>query len=86
RRFDPQAVRQLLEDTDRDVSIGGPTLAAEALRAGLVDQVSLYVTPVSVGGGTPALPLGSRFDLRLREERAVGDVIVLRYEVGRVLG
>jgi dihydrofolate reductase len=83
RQFDPQAVRQLLDESVSDVSIGGPTLAAEALRAGLVDEVSLYVTPVSVGGGTPALPQGCRFDLRLREERAVGDVVVLGYALGR---
>ncbi|HEV7194771.1 MAG TPA: dihydrofolate reductase family protein [Pedococcus sp.] len=84
RRFDPHAVRQLLEDSHSDLGIGGPTLAAEALRAGLVDEISLYLTPVSVGGGTPALPFGSRFDLRLREERNVGDVVVLRYAIGPV--
>ena len=83
RQFDPQAVRQLLEAGESDLSIGGPTLAAEALRAQLVDEVTLYVTPVSVGGGTPALPLGARLDLGLREERRLGDVVVLRYAVGR---
>lgn len=83
RQFDPQAVRQLLDEKANDLSVGGPTLAAEAFRAQLVDEVTLYVTPVSVGGGTPALPLGSRLELGLREERRVGDVVVLRYAVRR---
>jgi dihydrofolate reductase len=68
-----------------DLGIGGPTLAAEAFRAGLVDEVSLYLHPVSVGGGTPALPRDLRVDLRLAEQHTFGDgVVFLRYEVGPV--
>jgi dihydrofolate reductase len=65
-----------------DLSIGGPTLAAEALRAGLVDEVSLFLHPVSVGGGTPALPRATTVALRLVEQRAFADGVVhLRYQV-----
>lgn len=64
-RFDPAAVRELVEAAPSDVSIGGPTLAAEAFRAGLVDRVGLFLVPVSVGGGTPALPTDVRIGLEL---------------------
>jgi len=54
---------------DRDISVGGPTLAAEALRAGLVDEIRLILAPVVVGGGTRALPDDVRLDLELLDER-----------------
>jgi dihydrofolate reductase len=54
REFDAEAVRDLKERTD--VAIGGPTLARAAFDAGLVDAVHLFVSPVVVGGGLPALP------------------------------
>ncbi|NUR05827.1 MAG: deaminase [Nocardioidaceae bacterium] len=65
REFDPVAVRALVDAAERDVSVGGPTLAAEALRAGIVDRVHQYLHPVVVGGGTPFLPHGVRLDLEL---------------------
>jgi dihydrofolate reductase len=65
-----------------DLGIGGPTLAAEAFRAGLVDEVSLYLHPLSVGGGTPALPRDVKVGLRLTEQHSFGDgVVFLRYLV-----
>ncbi|GIT78410.1 deaminase [Leifsonia sp. LS1] len=80
--FDPVAVRSLVDDSSADVSIGGPTLAAAALRAGLVDEVSLFVVPVSVGGGTPALPRATFLRLDLVEERTfTSSVVLLRYRV-----
>ena len=82
RAFDPDAVRALVEASPTDVSIGGAELAAEAFRAGLVDACDLYVNPVSVGGGTPALPLGVRVDLTLVDQRRFGNgVVLLRYRV-----
>ncbi|HEV7171342.1 dihydrofolate reductase family protein [Pedococcus sp.] len=81
REFDATSVRALKTESAADVSVGGPTLAAEAFRAGLVDEVSLLLVPTSVGGGTPALPRGQRLDLRLREERLIDDVAFLRYDV-----
>jgi dihydrofolate reductase len=81
--FDADVVRRLKDEATAELSIGGPTVAAEALRAGLVDEVSLYLHPVSVGGGTPALPPGARVDLRLLEQHTFHDgVVFLRYEVG----
>jgi dihydrofolate reductase len=68
REFEPEAVRRLKE-ADRDISVGGPTLAAEALRAGLVDECRLTLAPVLVGAGTRALPEDFRMDLELLGER-----------------
>jgi dihydrofolate reductase len=80
RSFDPEAVRELKASSERDLSVGGPTLAAEALRAGLVDQVQLFLSPIVVGGGKPALPDGVRVPLELLEERRFGNgVVFLRY-------
>ena len=67
--FDPDAVREMKEAADADLSVGGPVLAAEALRAGLVDRLDQVVYPVIVGGGTRWLPDGLRLDLELLEER-----------------
>jgi dihydrofolate reductase len=84
RDFDPAAVRTLKDASDRDLSVGGPGLAAEAFRAGLVDEVGLFLTPVLVGGGTAALPAGVRRDLELLDERRfAGGVVHLRYRVRR---
>ncbi|HMJ34375.1 MAG TPA: dihydrofolate reductase family protein [Baekduia sp.] len=80
--FDPDAVRALKAAAGRDLSVGGPELAAEALRAGLVDELQLFLSPVVVGGGTRALPEGMRLGLALRAERRFGNgVVFLRYDV-----
>ena len=80
--FDAEAVRHRKATAAADLSIGGPTLAAEALRAGLVDEVALYLHPVSVGGGTPALPRQHRAELVLAEQHTFRDgVVFLRYDV-----
>ncbi len=84
RSFDPAAVRQLVDAADREVGIGGPTLAAAALREGIVDEVSVFVVPVVVGGGTPWLPTGLRLGLDLvAERRFTGGVVLLRYRTRR---
>jgi dihydrofolate reductase len=69
REFDPEAVRRLKESADRDLAIGGPGLASEAFRAGLVDEIHLVLVPVVVGGGKPALPKGVQANLELLDER-----------------
>lgn len=76
RTFDADAVRALVEAADRDVSIGGPTLAAHAFAAGLIDDVHLLLNPVIVGGGTRALPDGLRLELELVDERRFADGVV----------
>jgi len=80
RNFDPEAVRQLKESAGAPISIGGATLAAEALRAGVVDECQLFLTPVVVGAGTRALPDGLRIGLELLEERRFDSgVVYVRY-------
>ena len=69
RDFDPEAVRELKAASERDLIIGGPELAAEAIRADLVDEYHLFLAPVLVGGGKRALPDGVRVDLELLDER-----------------
>jgi dihydrofolate reductase len=82
RAFDPKAVRQLKAAADRDLIVGGPELAAHAFRAGLVDEVHLFLTPAVVGGGTRALPDGVRLDLELLDERRFGNgMVYLRHRV-----
>jgi dihydrofolate reductase len=82
RAFDPEAVRQLKAAAGRDLSVGGAGLAAQAIRAGLVDECHLFVTPIVVGGGTPALPGNVRLQLELLDERRVaGGVVHLHYRL-----
>ncbi len=80
RSFDPEAVRRMKAEAGRDIGVGGPGLAAEALRAGLVDECHLFLAPVLVGGGLRALPDGVRLGLELLGERSFGGGVVhLRY-------
>ena len=79
RVFDPQAVREMKEQSSRDLSVGGPGLAARAIQAGLVDEFQLFVVPVLVGGGTAALPAGVRADLELVGVRRFGNGMVFQH-------
>jgi len=80
RDFDPEAVRQLKASAGRDLSVGGPDLAAEAIRAGLVDEYHLFLVPFVVGGGNQSLPNNVRVQLELLDERRFGGgVVYLRY-------
>jgi dihydrofolate reductase len=76
REFDPEAIRRLKAEAERDISIGGPGLAGEAIRAGLVDELHLSLVPVLVGGATAALPSGVRLDLDLVDQRRFGSGVV----------
>jgi dihydrofolate reductase len=80
REFDLEAVRQKKASAERDITIGGPELAAHAIRAGLVDEWHLFLAPVVVGAGTPALPSDVRVPLELLDERRFGNgTVYLRY-------
>ena len=80
RRFDPDAVRRLKAELDHDLSVDGPTLAAQAIEAGLVDEYHLLITTTVVGGGKRFFPDGVRLDLELVEERAFdGGLLYARY-------
>jgi dihydrofolate reductase len=80
RDFDPEQVRKLKETAGRDLTVGGPHLAAQAIAAGLVDEYQLLLVPAVVGGGTRALPDRVRLDLALAGERRFGNgTVYLRY-------
>jgi len=80
RTFDADAIRQMKESSERDLSVGGPELAAHAIRAGVVDEIQLFLSPIVVGGGTRALPDGVRERLDLLDERRFGDgTVFLHY-------
>jgi riboflavin biosynthesis pyrimidine reductase len=65
------------------MSVGGPELAGQALKAGLVDECHLYLTPIVVGGGKPSFPDNLRLPLELLEERRFGNgVVYVRYRTG----
>ncbi len=82
RAFDPDAIRQLKANTAQEISVSGAELAAQALEAGLVDEIQQRISPVLVGGGKRFFPKGVRLDLELLEERRFrcGDIF-LRYAV-----
>jgi riboflavin biosynthesis pyrimidine reductase len=65
RRFDPEVARQLKAEATRDITVGGPALAAHAIRAGLVDEYHVFVTPIIVGSGNPYLSGKVRIELEL---------------------
>jgi len=80
RDFDAEAVRQLKEAAGQDLTVGGPALAAHAIKAGIVDEYQFFFVPVLVGGGKRALPEGVRGELELLEERRFrSGVVFLRY-------
>jgi dihydrofolate reductase len=80
RTFDPDAIRKLKADTDLDLTVDGPHLAAQAIRAGLVDEYQLIVGPAIVGGGNPFFPDDVCVDLELLDEHHFSNgVVYLRY-------
>jgi len=80
RRFDPSAIEELKATQDRDLSMGGSDLAAQAFKAGLVDECQLFLVPVVVGGGKSALPRKVRLRLELvGERRFKNGVVFLHY-------
>jgi dihydrofolate reductase len=73
RDFDPEAIRQMKARAARGISVGGPDLAAQAIKAGLVDEWHLFVTPIVAGGGKQSLPNNVRLKLELLDERRFGN-------------
>ena len=76
RDFDPEAIRQMKASAGRDITVGGPDLAAQALKAGLVDECHVFVTPIVVGGGKRFLPDDARLRLELLDVRRFGNGVV----------
>jgi dihydrofolate reductase len=83
RDFDPEVIRQMKANAERDISVGGPDLAAQALKAGIVDEIHLFLTSILVGGGTQTLPDHVRLKLELLDERRFSSGVVhLHYRTG----
>ncbi len=76
REFEPETVRQMKATTESDISVGGPELAGQALAAGLVDECHLFLVPLTLGGGTRALPDGVQLQLELVDERRFASGVV----------
>jgi dihydrofolate reductase len=75
-RFDPESMRDIKASAARDLTLGGPTLANHAFKAGLVDESHLFVHPVTLGAGKRALPSDARMDLELLDERRFDNGVV----------
>jgi len=81
REFDPQAVCDLKAQLPYDISVGGPALAAHAIRAGVVDEYHLLVVPTMLGGGKRVLPGEVCLKLNLLDERRFANgMVYLRYQ------
>jgi len=80
--FDPASVRDMKASTTSDLTVAGPHLAAHALEAGLVDECHLFIRPILVGEGKPALPSDTRSQLVLLDDRRLSNgVVYLRYGI-----
>jgi dihydrofolate reductase len=75
-KFDPGLVRKLKSSAERDITVGGANLAGQAMRAGLVDELHLFLVPAIVGGGKRALPDDLRVDMELRDTRRFASGVV----------
>jgi dihydrofolate reductase len=84
REFDADAIRQLKATAGHDLGVGGAELGAHAIGAGLVDEIQLFLTPILVGAGKPALPTEAvHLQLELLDERRFGTgTVYLRYRIG----
>jgi dihydrofolate reductase len=80
--FNPASVREMKASATSDLTVGGAHLAAQAFRAGLVDECHLFIHPVLLGGGKPALPSDVRVELELLDDRQLSKgVVYLRYRI-----
>jgi len=82
RAFDPDQVRRLKATSERDLTVGGPRLAAAMIAANLVDDFHVFVNPIILGGGNPWLPPDVRMALKLVDEHRLGGVVHLHYRRG----
>jgi dihydrofolate reductase len=80
RDFDPDTIRQMKASAGADITVGGPDLAAQAIKAGLVDEWHLFLTPIVVGGGNRSIPNDVRVQLELLDDRRFASgVMYVRY-------
>lgn len=84
RKFDSTVIQEMKSSKERDITVSGPNLAAQAFKAGLVDECQLYLTPIVLGGGKPSLPNNVRFSLELLNERRFpSGVVFLHYRTSK---
>jgi len=84
RDFDVDTIRAMKAASDGELAIGGIGLASQAFRAGLVDEVNLFVAPVIIGGGKRALPDDLYLELELVKTHPFQSGMVhLQYRVSR---
>jgi len=69
RSFDPSAIQKLVAESDKDFDIGGPHLAAQAIKAGIVDEYHQIIVPIIIGGGNYWLPKDVKIQLKLADLR-----------------
>jgi dihydrofolate reductase len=79
RAVDPDQIRRLKAASERDLTVGGPHLAAAMIAADLVDELHAFVHPIIIGGGAPWLPSDLRIPLELASERRLGNAVHLHY-------
>jgi dihydrofolate reductase len=69
RTFNPETVKKLVVDSDKDFGIGGPHLAAEAIKAGIIDEYHQFIVPLIIGNGNYWLPKDVKSKLKLVDVR-----------------
>jgi dihydrofolate reductase len=69
RSFDPDVIQKLVAESDKDFDIGGPNLAGQAIKAGIVDEYHQIIAPIIIGGGIPWLPKDASIKLKLTDMR-----------------
>lgn len=79
RAFDADEVRRLKATSERDLTVGGPNLAAAMIAANVVDDLHAFVHPIIVGGGNPWLPQNLHIPLELVDEHRLGEIVHLHY-------
>ena len=81
RAFNPEAVKKLVAESNKDFDISGPHLAAEAIKAGIVDEYHQILVPVIIGSGNYWLPKDVQVNLELVDVRKFENVFVhLKYK------
>jgi dihydrofolate reductase len=84
RSFEPKTIEAFKAASERDLTVGGPELARQALAARLVDELQLIVAPVVVGGAIRWLAEDLRLELELVDEgRFSNGMTHLRYRIQR---
>ncbi|WP_419999117.1 dihydrofolate reductase family protein [Streptomyces boninensis] len=76
RTFDPDTIRKLKAESDHDLTVDGPNLAAQAIKAGLVDEYHLFITTTVVGGGKRFFPDDIRLDLTLLDQHTFASGLI----------